>query len=85
MITATVHASAFTQAGLTNWPIFARSLVNITSGNTANGSCMLRMTWLRISSAPDAPLAVDGRSTMTAGMMAMSRVISGAATAGAAG
>ena len=37
MITATVHASAFIHVGATNAPIFARSEVNRTSGNTANG------------------------------------------------
>ena len=52
MITATGHASAFTHSGLDERPILRRSLVNITSGNTANGSCRLRMTWLRISSGP---------------------------------
>ena len=40
-------------------PHLLRSLVNITSGNTANGSCRLRMTWLRISSCAGAALAVD--------------------------
>jgi hypothetical protein len=38
MITATVHASAFIHSGATNSPIFARSEVNMTSGNTAKGS-----------------------------------------------
>ena len=61
--------------GLTNSPIFARSLVNMTSGNTAKDSCRLRMTWLRISSAP-VPRSPYSAMTMTAGMIAISRVIS---------
>src|SRR4051812_41406124 len=47
---ATVHASTLTHLALTNGPIFRRSDVNITSGNTAKESCKLRITWLRMSS-----------------------------------
>jgi hypothetical protein len=44
MIKATIQASARIQSGVTKGPIFAGSDVNITSGNTANGSWRLRMT-----------------------------------------
>src|SRR5439155_25486277 len=50
MIHAVVQARAFNQRGLANSPIFAGSLVNFTSGNTANESCRLRTTWLRMMS-----------------------------------
>src|SRR6476620_10600791 len=49
---ATGHASHTIHRGATSSPIFRRSLVNRTSGNTANGSCRLRTTWLKIRSAP---------------------------------
>ena len=53
MITAIDQASAFIHTRVhERRPSCARSLVNITSGNTANGSCRLRITWLRISSGP---------------------------------
>src|SRR3990167_3735290 len=55
MITPTVHASTLTQPGFTNWPILCGLLVNITRGNTANGSCRLRTTWLRMISGPVPP------------------------------
>ena len=48
---ATSQASACTHRRLTNGPIFCLLLVNFTSGTTANGSCRLRTTWLRISSS----------------------------------
>jgi len=44
MILATSHASDRIQAGETNGPIMRRSLVKITSGITANGSCRLSTT-----------------------------------------
>src|SRR6185369_15382544 len=44
MITATTQARLRIHRGATNGPIFALSLVNITSGNTANDSCKLRIT-----------------------------------------
>ena len=50
--TATGQASQRIHRGATDFPIFFASPVNITSGNTANGSCRLRMTWLRMSSWP---------------------------------
>src|SRR5438105_433585 len=44
-ITAVViQANACSQRGETNSPILRRSLVNRTSGRTANDSCRLRMT-----------------------------------------
>ena len=75
MTTAVSHASAFIHSGLTNAPILCGSLVNITSGNTANDSCMLRTTWLRTISCP-VPRSPYSPTTMTAGMIAMSRVMS---------
>ena len=44
MTTATLHASAFAQSGFALGPIFAFSLVKMTSGNTAKESCKLRIT-----------------------------------------
>src|SRR5206468_1330659 len=52
MITATVHAVTRIGADTTNGPIFALSDVNSTSGKTANDSCRLNTTWLRMSRAP---------------------------------
>src|SRR5436309_2054539 len=47
-ITAAVpQASVFSHPGDVNSPILRRSLVNATSGITANESCKLRTTWLR--------------------------------------
>ena len=50
IIAAVSAASAVSQRGAMNGPILARLAVNITSGTTANGSCRLSTTWLRISS-----------------------------------
>ena len=50
MIAAVVQARTRTQSALANAPMRCRSLVKWISGITANGSCMLRITWLRISS-----------------------------------
>src|SRR5262249_21431278 len=58
MINAAVRAaSTVIQRGATSSPSWRRSAVNITSGTTANGSCRLRTTWLRINSCalPFAP------------------------------
>src|SRR6185503_15981970 len=73
MITATVQASTRIHAGATKGPIFARSEVKRTSGNTAKDSCRLNTTWLAISSAP-VPRSPYNATTMMAGMMASSRV-----------
>ena len=43
-MTATVQASHFNHAGLTNSPIFLGSLVNFTNGKTAKLNCMLSTT-----------------------------------------
>ena len=59
MRTATGQASTSIHFGATSSPILLRSPVNRTSGNTANGSCRLRMTWLRIEQLPGAALAVE--------------------------
>ena len=56
--TATSTASAVTQRGATSSPILRLSAVNMTSGTMANGSCMLRITWLRMSSLPVPAVAV---------------------------
>jgi len=49
-ITAAVdQASTRTHREFANDPMRARSLVKWISGMTANGNCMLRITWLRIS------------------------------------
>ena len=40
---------------LANSPIFALSLVNCTSGMTANGNWKLSTTWLRMSSEVTLP------------------------------
>ena len=50
MTTAVTQARDFSQGALANSPIFLRSLVKLTSGKTANGSCILRITWLRTNS-----------------------------------
>src|ERR1051325_11669873 len=50
MINATTYASTLSQSGLVNSPILARSLVNRTSGKTANANCMLTTTWLSTTS-----------------------------------
>ena len=49
MTAAAVHARHRTQVLFANEPMRARSLVKWISGITANGSCMLRITWLRMS------------------------------------
>ena len=61
MTTAALQASTLTQRRLANSPMRARSLVKRISGITANGSCMLRITWLRISSSkvPCSPAKSD--------------------------
>src|SRR6185369_12385999 len=75
MTTATIQARIFSHRGFTNSPIFSLSLVNITSGNTAKLSCMLSTTWLRIRSFA-VPLSPETAVTITAGMIAMARVMS---------
>jgi len=52
MMPATVQAKSFNHKGLTNSPISRRLLVNSTSGNTANGNCKLKTTWLKTSKFP---------------------------------
>src|SRR5213076_1334802 len=68
MKTATAYARSFSHLGFTNSPIFRRSEVNITSGKTANESCRLRITWLRIRSwaVPCSPkkIAVSAAGTI---------------------
>ena len=59
---ATRYASTASQPGLANSPIFARSTVNSTSGNTANESWRLRITWLRMSSFAVPLSPYDARS-----------------------
>ena len=68
-------AVARSQAGFTNGPIFVRSEVNRTRGKTANDSCTLRITWLKIRSfaVPRSPKKIAVRA---AGTIAMSRVMS---------
>ena len=61
MTAAVSAASAVSQRGAMNGPILARLAVNITSGTTANGSCRLSTTWLRISNCPVAFLAGPDR------------------------
>ena len=51
-LTSFDQASTSIHFGATRTPILRRSPVNITSGNTANGSWRLSTTWLRISSCP---------------------------------
>jgi len=51
MMPATVQAKS-NHKGLTNSPISRRLLVNSTSGNTANGNCKLKTTWLKTSKFP---------------------------------
>src|SRR5688572_3768979 len=75
MITATTQARTRIHTGATNAPILRLLPVKLTSGNTANGSCRLRITWLRMSSDP-APRSPYRITTITAGTMATSRVIS---------
>ena len=74
MIAEVRHASAMTQGGLANTPIFERSLVKVTSGITANESCRLSTTCERTSSSS---IAFDPRTAMnaTAGMIASPRLI----------
>ena len=64
-----------TQVGFTNSPIFKRSDVNHTSGNTANDSCRLRITWLRMRSLA-VPLSPKKIAVSAAGTIAMRRVMS---------
>src|SRR5436189_159421 len=73
MMAAVSVASIVSQRGATNGPILGRLAVNITSGTTANGSCRLSTTWLKISNWPVAfsPAQIV---TMTAGTMAIIRV-----------
>src|SRR5205814_6909888 len=72
---ATKYASALTQGAFTNSPIFNRSEVKRTSGNTAKDSCRLRITWLRIRSRA-VPLSPKKIAVSTAGTIAINRVIS---------
>src|SRR6267143_154576 len=75
MKTATMYARSFSHLGLTNSPIFRRSDVNITRGKTANESCRLRITWLRIRSwaVPCSPKKI---AVSAAGTIAIRRVMS---------
>src|SRR4051812_15527163 len=74
MTSATPQAIVLSTGPLTKAPILARSPVNCTSGTTAKESCRLRITWLRIRRAP-APCSPYIAVTITAGTMAMSRVM----------
>ena len=49
MIAAVVQARTFPHQGVANSPMFCRFDVKWISGITANESCKLRITWLRIS------------------------------------
>ena len=71
---AATMASTITHGGLTNSPIFERSLVNEISGITANDSCRLKTTCDNTSSAS---MLSDPRQAMnsTAGMIANPRLI----------
>ena len=73
IMAAVTAASTVSQRGAVNGPIFARLAVNITSGTTANGSCRLSTTWLKISNCPVAfsPAQIV---TTTAGTIAIIRV-----------
>ena len=60
MITAEIiQAAVFSQRGLTNAPIMVRSLVNRTSGTTANGSCRLRIDLAEHQQLGGAAFAVE--------------------------
>src|SRR5689334_23605882 len=74
MNTATTYARILSQAGFTNSPIFRRSEVNRTSGKTANESCRLRITWLRIRSRA-VPCSPKKIAVSAAGTIAIKRVI----------
>jgi hypothetical protein len=63
------------QGGLAKRPIFLRSLVKRIKGMTANGSCRLSTTWLKISSLA-MPLSPWKAVTNNAGTIAMERVSS---------
>ena len=52
MMPATIHATVATGSEIANLPILRRSDTNRTSGMTANGSCIDRMTWLNTRSCP---------------------------------
>ena len=75
MRAAVSAANTVSQRGATNGPILAPLAVNMTSGTTANGSCRLSTTWLRIKSCPVAfsPAQIV---TTTAGRIAIMRVTS---------
>ena len=49
MTAAQLQDSTFTQPRLANEPMRRRSLVKWISGITANGNCMLMITWLSSS------------------------------------
>ena len=68
------QAMVFSKIELANFPIFALSLVNITSGTTAKLNCMERITWLKTkrSAVPFSPYNIV---TIKAGMTAINRVI----------
>src|SRR6185437_14361187 len=72
---ATAYATPLSHHEFTNGPIFRRSEVKRTSGTTAKESCMLRITWLRMSSFA-VPCSPYSMATTAAGMMAMTRVMS---------
>ena len=79
IVSATIAQASVSQRGDTRSPILVRLAVNITSGTIAKGSWKLRTTWLRISSRPVSS-APQIRITASAGMIAMTRVISRRAT-----
>ena len=75
MIVVTTTASTCTHHGLANVPMRRRSLVNVTSGTTANESCRLNATCESTSSVstPRSPMIAI---TAAAGMMARLRLMS---------
>ena len=75
MIPAVVQASTCPHQGVANSPMFRRFDVKWISGITANESCKLRITWLRIS-RPWVDWSPASAIATTAGTRASSRVIS---------
>src|SRR5205085_2896273 len=74
MMVATSQESDFSTGPFANSPILILSLVNRTRGKTAKLNCKLRMTWLRTSRFV-VPFSPEIIVTMTAGMIAIRRVI----------
>ncbi len=75
MIAAVVQARTCPHHGVAKTPMFRRFDVKWISGITANESCKLRITWLRMS-RPCVDCSPASEITRTAGIRASSRVIS---------